>query len=316
MGPAERYLRLFLSRISPPADDEAGYRVFTREYDLVVDASEMDLVLGPLGVASKDALDEAWAAFVEALAGWKVRLSAMALASAERVRAQTSAEDRSNVAVSLLVDLSGSMKGEKLMLAAAAADGAQDYLGGLGVRTEVLGFTTRQWRGGRCRRDWYIAGMPRNPGRLNELLHIVFKSAQDNRRSTESWALRQMFRPGLLKENIDGEAVEWAVARLRALPAKKRILVVISDGAPVDDATLIENDTKYLINHLRSVIGATLAVGDVAVAGLGIEHDARRYYERCALAETPSEIGDRLFELLEALLLESGAAQNDIGAPS
>jgi cobaltochelatase CobT len=194
------------------------------------------------------------------------------------------------------------MKGERLLLAAAAVDCAQDYLGGLEAASEVLGFTTRAWRGGRARRDWYLSGSKPNPGRLNELLHIVFKRADDNRHSLESWSFRQMFRPGLLKENIDGEAIEWAIGRLRSYPADRRVLVVLADGAPVDDATMLANGVPYLREHLMHVLADAKAEGDVEVAALGIGYDVSKYYSISERANTPSELGERLIALLERML--------------
>ncbi len=282
---------------------DGSYRAFTRKYDIVTAANALDDVLQPLGKASVEGLDENWREFSEARGAWKTRIAVAALNSTERVVRLISRQARKDTIVSLLVDLSGSMRGEKILLATAAVDAAQDYLGGLDVRCEILGFTTQAWNGGRARRDWLRSGMPPRPGRLNELLHIVFKSEDDERRSSEGWDLRQMLRPRLHKENIDGEAIEWAIGRLRESPATRKILLVISDGVPADDATFAASGLNYLEDHLKSVVSAAKAAGDVEIAALGIGYAVGRYYERSVRIDTPSDIGEHLINLIEQTLV-------------
>jgi cobaltochelatase CobT len=181
--------------------------------------------------------------------------------------------------VTLLVDNSGSMRGVPVATAAVCAELLGRVLERCGVRTEILGYTTRCWHGGRARRQWVAAGCPAGPGRLTELCHVIYKSADEPWRRA-SHRLGAMLQDGLLKENVDGEALLWALARLRSRPERRRILIVISDGAPLDEATLAANDAGYLDRHLRSVIAAIERDRTVELAAIGIGHDVTAYYRR------------------------------------
>jgi cobaltochelatase CobT len=181
--------------------------------------------------------------------------------------------------VTLLVDNSGSMRGVPVATAAVCAELLGRVLERCGVRTEILGYTTRCWHGGRPRRQWVAAGRAAGPGRLTELCHIIYKSADEPWRRA-SHRLGAMLQDGLLKENVDGEALLWALGRLHARPERRRILVVISDGAPLDEATLAANDAGYLDRHLRSVIAAIERDRTVELAAIGIGHDVTAYYRR------------------------------------
>ncbi len=181
--------------------------------------------------------------------------------------------------VTLLLDNSGSMRGRPIQIAAMCADILARTLERCAVKVEILGFTTRAWKGGRAREDWLKAGRPPNPGRLNDLRHIIYKDADSPyRRSRRQLGL--MMREGILKENIDGEALAWAWNRLIARPEQRRILMVISDGAPVDDSTLSVNSGGYLDRHLRDVIAAVEARSEVELVAIGIGHDVTRWYRR------------------------------------
>ncbi|MFP4520278.1 MAG: cobaltochelatase subunit CobT [Oceanicaulis sp.] len=181
--------------------------------------------------------------------------------------------------VTLLLDNSGSMRGRPILVAAACADILARTLERTGVKTEILGFTTKAWKGGRSKEMWLEQGKPPNPGRLNDLRHIVYKNADAPwRRSRPNLGL--MLRDGLLKENIDGEALLWAHKRLQARPEQRRILMVISDGAPVDDGTQSANSPAYLEKHLRETIGFIEEKSDVELLAIGIGHDVTRYYKR------------------------------------
>ena len=202
--------------------------------------------------------------------------------------------------VTLLIDNSGSMHGRSIRVAAVCADILSSTLERCGVKAEVLGFTTAAWKGGRSRERWVEAGYPSNPGRLNDLRHIVYKGADTPwRRARPSLGL--MMRKGLLKENIDGEALEWAHARLLARPEQRRILMMISDGAPIDDSTLSTNPNRYLERHLRHVIALIEARGDVELVAIGIGHDVGQYYSRATtindVADLPGVMGRQLVEL-------------------
>lgn len=204
--------------------------------------------------------------------------------------------------VTLLLDNSGSMRGRPIMVAACCADILARTLERCGVKVEILGFTTRAWKGGASREDWLAAGKPPTPGRLNDLRHIIYKTADAPwRRAKRSLAL--MMREGLLKENIDGEALAWAHARLMARPEQRRILMMISDGAPVDDSTLSVNSGSYLEQHLRKVIEEIETRSPVELIAIGIGHDVTRYYARAVTISDPGELAgamtDKLVELFE-----------------
>lgn len=192
--------------------------------------------------------------------------------------------------VSLLIDNSGSMRGRPITIAAAAADILARTLERCGVKVEILGFTTRAWKGGKAREEWQSAGKPAYPGRLNDLRHIIYKSADAPMRRARK-ALGLMLREGLLKENIDGEALLWAHNRLLARHEDRRILMVISDGAPVDDSTLSVNAGNYLERHLREVITYIEARSPVQLVAIGIGHDVTRYYQRAVTITDVDQLG-------------------------
>ncbi|MGZ8328881.1 MAG: cobaltochelatase subunit CobT [Allosphingosinicella sp.] len=202
--------------------------------------------------------------------------------------------------VSLLIDNSGSMRGRPISIAAISADILARTLERCGVRVEILGFTTRAWKGGQARETWLAAGRPPSPGRLNDLRHIVYKAADEPwRRARKNLGL--MMREGLLKENIDGEALMWAHNRLIARPEERRILMVISDGAPVDDSTLSVNSGTYLERHLRQVIGWIQARSPVELVAIGIGHDVTRYYDRAVTIMDAEQLGGTMIEQLASL---------------
>jgi cobaltochelatase CobT len=199
--------------------------------------------------------------------------------------------------VSLLIDNSGSMRGRPITVAAISADILARTLERCGVKVEILGFTTRAWKGGNAREKWVAEGKPATPGRLNDLRHIVYKSAEMPwRRSRRNLGL--MLREGLLKENIDGEALMWAHNRLLGRPEQRRILMVISDGAPVDDATLSANPGNYLERHLRDVINWIEARSPVELTAIGIGHDVTRYYRRAVTIVDAEELGGTMMQHL------------------
>lgn len=208
--------------------------------------------------------------------------------------------------VTLLLDNSGSMRGRPITVAATCADILARTLERCGVKVEILGFTTRAWKGGQSREAWLQAGKPASPGRLNDLRHIIYKSADAPwRRSRKNLGL--MMREGLLKENIDGEALEWAHARLLARPEQRRILMMISDGAPVDDSTLSVNAGNFLEMHLRRVISEIETCSPVELIAIGIGHDVTRYYRRAVTIVDAEELGGAMTEKLAELFAESAA---------
>lgn len=208
--------------------------------------------------------------------------------------------------VTLLLDNSGSMRGRPIMVAACCADILARTLERCGVKVEILGFTTKAWKGGQAREAWLAAGKPSNPGRLNDLRHIVYKAADAPwRRAKRSLAL--MMREGLLKENIDGEALAWAHRRLRDRPERRRILMMISDGAPVDDSTLSVNTGNYLEQHLRQVIEEIETRSPIELIAIGIGHDVTRYYRRAVTITDPAELAGAMTDKLCELFEEGGA---------
>jgi cobaltochelatase CobT len=208
--------------------------------------------------------------------------------------------------VTLLLDNSGSMRGRPITVAATCADILARTLERCGVKVEILGFTTRAWKGGQSRERWLAEGKPPAPGRLNDIRHIVYKSADMPwRRARRNLGL--MMREGLLKENIDGEALIWAHNRLLGRSEQRRILMVISDGAPVDDSTLSVNHGNYLERHLRQVIADIEARSPVELIAIGIGHDVTRYYRRAVTIVDAEELGGAMTEKLAELFEENAA---------
>ncbi len=213
--------------------------------------------------------------------------------------------------VTLLIDNSGSMRGRPIVVAAVCADVVARTLERCGIRTEILGFTTKAWKGGLTREAWLRAGKPPQPGRLNDLRHIVYKSAgMPWRRARRNLGL--MMREGLLKENIDGEALAWAHQRLLNRPEERRALMVISDGAPVDDSTLSANTGDILERHLKSVIADIEGSGQVELSAIGIGHDVTRYYRTAITISDVDTLGTALIGQLEGLFAPTSARRRRI----
>ena len=202
--------------------------------------------------------------------------------------------------VSLLIDSSGSMRGRSMTLAAICGDIIGSTLERCYVKTELLGFTTKHWKGGESRKSWVNQGSPSNPGRLNDLRHIIFKSAEDNfRKARKSFGI--MLREGLLKENVDGEALAWAHQRLSKRNEERKILIVISDGAPVDDSTLSTNHSNFLDNHLRQIIHTIETQSNVELLAIGIGHDVTKYYDKSITINRAEELAEALLDKLTEL---------------
>jgi cobaltochelatase CobT len=213
--------------------------------------------------------------------------------------------DFRDTVVTLLIDNSGSMRGRPITIAALSADIISRTLERCGVKVEVLGFTTREWKGGNAYKQWLKAGRPSHPGRLNDLRHIIYKPADVSwRKSRRNLGL--MLKDGILKENIDGEAILWACERLMARPEQRRILMVISDGAPVDDSTLSVNGGNYLDQHLRDVIASVenQAKSGIELVAIGIGHDVTRYYKRAVTISEIDKLGETMTEQLVKLFSE------------
>lgn len=301
------------------------YRVFTTAHDEIVDADELcdpdelarlrrllDQQLSTLSsVVARLANRLQRRLLAQQNRSWIFDLEEGVLDSARLTRVITdpsaplsfkeeSASPFRDTVVTLLLDNSGSMRGRPIMVAAVCADILARTLERCGVRVEILGFTTRAWKGGLSREAWVSAGKPPQPGRLNDLRHIIYKRADAPwRRAKKNLGL--MMREGLLKENIDGEALLWAHERLLARPEARRILMVISDGAPVDDSTLTSNAALYLDRHLRAVIDHIETRSDVELMAIGIGHDVTRWYRRAVTLIDVEQLGGAMIENLAEL---------------
>lgn len=306
----------------------AGYKAFTTEFDEVVPASELcdpdeltrlrallDQQLNHLqGLIGKLANRLQRKLLAKQNRSWLFDLDEGILDAGRLYRVVTAplyplsykmekdTEFRDTV-VSLLIDNSGSMRGRPITIAAMSADILARTLERCGVKVEILGFTTRAWKGGLAREKWIGGGKSQNPGRLNDLRHIVYKSADAPWRHSRK-SLGLMLREGILKENIDGEALLWAHHRLIARPEERRILMVISDGAPVDDSTLSVNPGNYLEKHLREAIQFIETRSPVELVAIGIGHDVTRYYRRAVTIVDAEQLGGTMMNQLADLFDE------------
>jgi cobaltochelatase CobT len=315
-----------------PSDDASAYRPFTKQFDEEIEAEELcdaeelarlrqqlDQQLSHLqGVVSKLANRLQRRLLAQQQRAWEFDLEEGVLDAARLARIvvnpmlslsykrEREADFRDTV-VTLLIDNSGSMRGRPISVAAMCCDILARTLERCSVKVEILGFTTRAWKGGQSRERWVQEGKPRNPGRLNDLRHVIYKAADAPwRRARKNLGL--MLREGLLKENIDGEALDWAYRRLRNRPEKRRILMVVSDGAPVDDSTLSVNPGNYLERHLRKVITEIEQREAVELIAIGIGHDVTRYYRRAVTIVDAEELGGTMMKKLAELFDEDAAA--------
>lgn len=319
---------------SPPRDDNdpfglysrgSGYRVYTRDFDEYVAAEDLcdpdellqlrkklDQQLYHLqGMVSKLANRLQRLLMAKQTRSWEFDLEEGILDTARLTRVATNPmhplsfkaehdSDFKDTIVTLLIDNSGSMRGRPISIAAMCGDILARTLERCGVRVEILGFTTKAWKGGKSRIKWTEQGKPDKPGRLNDLRHIIYKAADSPlRRSRNNLGL--MLREGLLKENIDGESLLWAHNRLISRPEERRILMVISDGAPVDDSTLSSNSANYLEDHLRHVIEAIETKSPVKLLAIGIGHDVTRYYKDAITIMDADQLGGAITEQLAML---------------
>jgi len=202
--------------------------------------------------------------------------------------------------VTLLIDNSGSMRGRPITIAALCADILSRTLERCSVKVEILGFTTKNWKGGKSREAWVKTDKPKNPGRLNDLRHIIYKGADTHWRQAKN-NIGLMLKEGLLKENIDGEAISWAYTRIKKRKEERKILMVISDGAPVDDSTLSVNSGDFLEKHLKKMVKFIEAKSDVEILAIGIGHDVSRYYDKAIKITDVNELGDVMISQLSVL---------------
>lgn len=263
-----------------PADEP--YRIFTRAHDVELRAADIPEGLRRMSPLRPThyAKAELWAAHRNHLERFEAE-RAPKHEIAERLRGAIA--DPAALAIGFLVDQSGSMKGAPIAAAACAVRAVNDALLEIGATTEILGFTTAGWHGGFARQQWLTEGRPRRPGRLCALAHIVYKPADAKAWSADSQAA--FLHPDVLRENIDGEALEWAETRLDALPFARKLLIVLSDGAPVDDSTLLENGPSYLQRHLRATIVRIEQRDDLLLGAVGIEHAVGDWYRHARVAD-------------------------------
>jgi cobaltochelatase CobT len=318
-------------RDRPDTDPETHYRAYTRNFDEEVAAEDLcdpdelarlrqqlDQQLQHLqGVVSRLANRLQRRLMAQQTRAWEFDLEEGMLDAGRLARVVVNPmqslsykrerdTDFRDTVVSLLIDNSGSMRGRPITVAAMCGDILARTLERCAVKVEILGFTTRAWKGGQSRERWVHEGKPRNPGRLNDLRHIIYKSADAPwRRSRRNLGL--MLREGLLKENIDGEALLWAYRRLVSRPEHRRILMVISDGAPVDDSTLSVNPGNFLERHLREVIREIEGRDFVELIAIGIGHDVTRYYRRAVTIVDAEELGGTMMKKLSELFDEDAA---------
>ncbi|WP_234732348.1 cobaltochelatase subunit CobT [Acidocella facilis] len=323
-GPQQR-------RPPAPSDDHTSYRAFTRAHDEEIEAedlcdpdelgrlrTQLDQQLQHLqAVVSKLANRLQRRLLAQQTRAWEFDLeegmldpARLSRVIADPLLALTYKRERDtdfrDTVVTLLIDNSGSMRGRPITVAAMCGDILARTLERCAVKVEVLGFTTRAWKGGQSREAWVAAGKPAHPGRLNDLRHIIYKAADTPwRRARKNLGL--MLREGLLKENIDGEALLWAYKRLLSRPEHRRILMVISDGAPVDDSTLSVNAGNYLERHLRDVIKEIESRDAVELIAIGIGHDVTRYYRRAVTIVDAEELGGTMMRKLTELFDEDAA---------
>ena len=213
---------------------------------------------------------------------------------------EESEKEFKNTVVTLLIDSSGSMRGRSISLAAICADIIGSTLERCSIKTEVLGFTTKNWKGGESKKLWQAQGSPVSPGRLNDIRHIIFKNADNSWRRARKY-FGVMLREGLLKENIDGEALSWSFQRLLKRPEERKILIVVSDGAPVDDSTLSTNHSLFLDDHLRTIISSIEEGSKIELLAIGIGHDVSKYYKRAITIHRAEELGEVLLQELSEL---------------
>ncbi|MEM7642122.1 MAG: hypothetical protein AAF366_06300 [Pseudomonadota bacterium] len=274
-----------------PEDYPGGYRIWTRAHDEVIDEASLlhRLASSEIARAARDAFEKDSAAAI-------AQIQSRALSLADTIRSKAAGD------VILLIDLSGSMRHGNHLLAWLLAQGCMTLCGHLGLRHEVLGFTTVAWRGWPARGGWIRRGAPARPGRLCALRHVVLR---DLNKTAPGATLDTLFARHLMHENIDGEALVWAVRRARTRRAEDTLILVVSDGAPVDDSTLSANAPDFLGRHLRWVVDWIAQQPDVRVRGIGLNFDVGRYYPDGPVVRSPSDVTDAL-EMVSSDLVSAG----------
>lgn len=298
-----KYTRRKLTPVEDgPAD--APYAVYTREFDVELRADQIPAKLRDIspdwtkGYQQRD--NELWDHWWDQSGQLFAKLKADEFSIRAKLAGIIGAAEASEpVFVTLLVDQSGSMKGEPIWHTAAVVKLLSGILAELGAGVEVLGFSTAGWHGGYPGQRWRAARRPKYPGRTCALLHIIYAATEDRGLSPEAW--RAMLHPDILRENVDGEALLWAAGRMRALPEGRKYLVILSDGASVDDLTLYNNGPSYLERHLETVIGELQRADDIVLGAVGLGVAVDHYYEISAKAESLEEIHLALADVMEQM---------------
>ncbi|KQR79265.1 cobaltochelatase CobT-related protein [Rhizobium sp. Leaf341] len=274
------------------------YQAFTTDFDQIARSDDLDRVLGSPNPKDAAILDRAWQTYELSVTSLRTEWTLAAIRTGSDLAAQIPRPKREDIIVSLLVDHSGSMRGQSILMAAVAVDIAQDFLRNLGCKVEVLGYTTVSWKGGKSRKRWQKLGSPRRPGRLCDVLHIIYRSADDLRVSSLGHRLKNMLRPDLLKENIDGEALQWASERLLHASEPHKFLLVLSDGVPMDDSTLAANGPDLLPGHLRNVVAELECDERVTVMAISLGHRAADVYTTNRRIDTPADLALEMVDML------------------
>ena len=278
--------------------DRDSYQIFTKQHDRTIVPSQIDDIVG-----TRDRAE--WLIYAKKYD--QIASSWMGTANLETVNVLDQTLERfgrewtRKTVACLLVDHSGSLRGQKAVVVCSAIQVLADFFTRLGLPYEILGFTTKSWRGGSSRKDWRYGSKPKNPGRLCDLLHIVYRDA-DSDVPGAPWSIRNLLRDSLLKENVDGEALQWAAERLNARAEPIKVILVISDGAPVDDSTLLANGPNILMEHLKSVISDVTEDQSFTLGAVGIDYDVSDFYDRCISLQTTDELGKPLLQFAANLL--------------
>ncbi|CAO1654195.1 cobaltochelatase CobT-related protein [Parasphingorhabdus sp. NYA22] len=305
------FKRYFGSRPVKDLPEGSAYRVYTDRFDTILDAKHYPEFLHarsePNANYVAEAIDERpirqgdWQELVnecddlfKALSGKWLSLEA----DIDMLKSQAH-----DTAITLLIDQSGSLLGDKILHLAAATKWLAHEFEKRDIAFEILGFTTSMWKGGQSRKQWLADGRPEYPGRLNDLLHIVYKPFDD---TLSEDAIRTMAHPQLLRENVDGEAIQWAADRLESRKEDGKILVIVSDGAPVDDSTLVQNGPSFMVRHLSAVRDAIADAGSIQLGGVGIGYDVGQYYAVSESDKDLTKIPKRIIEVCKALALHAG----------
>lgn len=288
-------------RLSREPTDVSGYRAFTTSFDELLTEDDLARMYRDLSTQERAGLADAMSEFDRSFSADRIMLAKAGGDTVQELKTALNDGDREGTVVSFLIDHSGSMKGLRMVSALLALETAVDVLKNSKIETEILGFTTKSWHGGNARKAWNWAGKPINPGRLCELRHIVYGSV--NRSPNFPWLMRMALLPSFLKENIDGEALEWAAERLKTADWKRRVIVLLSDGAPIDDATLIANEDEELLWENLADVQSSLedegfVLGTLLLGGESVPEP--RLFER---ADEPAEAAQSLLALLRRALV-------------